>query len=184
MTINPTANLLPSTVYTVVITGGTCAPLQREFARAGLHVRRLQRRRGASRPGLPNPAPTVIATNPAANAVERHQRAAVITATFSEDVQGVTSTTVTIARTGGGVIAATVSMEPHHTCGDHHAGREPAGEHELHCHLAWRCYGHPGLDQPAARDEDLELHDWCVSSNSGLGWGRKASPQPDGTTSG
>ncbi|HZX54438.1 MAG TPA: Ig-like domain-containing protein, partial [Ilumatobacteraceae bacterium] len=56
-----------------------------------------------------NPVATVIATNPAANATNVTKRAPVITATFSEDVQGVTSTTATIARTGGGVIAATVS---------------------------------------------------------------------------
>ena len=109
VTINPTANLLPSTVYTVVITGGTCVPAAGIRTALGTCAA-FATTSWSFTTEVANPAPTVIATNPAANASNVTKRAPVITATFSEDVQGVTSTTATIARTGGGVIAATVSM--------------------------------------------------------------------------
>jgi hypothetical protein len=109
LTINPTANLLPSTLYTVQITGGSCvAPIGGIRAAVGTCAA-FATTSWSFTTEVANPVPTVIATNPAANAVNVNRKAGAITATFSENVQGVTSTTATIARTGGGVIAATVS---------------------------------------------------------------------------
>jgi len=111
LTINPTADLAPSTLYTVVITGGTCTT-----PTTGTGIRTLVTPCAALATTswsftteIANPAPTVIATNPVANATNVVRRGPpVITATFSEDVQGVNGTTATIARTGGTPIAATV----------------------------------------------------------------------------
>jgi len=101
-------NLLPSTLYTVVITGGQCTPTA-----AGIRVQTpcaaLATTSWTFTTEIANPAPTVTATNPVANATNVIRRGPpVITATFSEPVQGVNATTATIARTGGGAIAATV----------------------------------------------------------------------------
>ena len=108
VTINPTANLLPSTVYTVVITGGSCAPASGIRTLLGTCAA-FATTSWSFTTEVANPAPTVIATNPAANAANVDRKAGAITATFSEPVTGATATTATIARTGGGVIAATVT---------------------------------------------------------------------------
>ena len=115
VTINPTANLAPSTLYTVVITGGTCGATA--ATSTGIRVQTatpfscaaLATTSWSFTTEIANPAPTVIATNPAANATNVTRKAATITATFSERVVGLNTTTVTIARTGGGVLVATVT---------------------------------------------------------------------------
>jgi Ca2+-binding RTX toxin-like protein len=103
LTIDPSADLLPNTNYTVRLLAGSCAGPGAGF------------RTGANLPtpcqALPltqwtftttaNLPPTVTATNPAggANGVARLPT---ITATFSEAVQGVSTATVTLVRVGTG----------------------------------------------------------------------------------
>ncbi len=85
LTINPTANLLPDTRYTVRLIGGAAAI--RDLAGAPLV--------STSWTFLTGPAPTVTAQSPAANATGVAV-ANNITATFSEAITGFNTTTATV----------------------------------------------------------------------------------------
>ena len=107
LTINPTGDLLATTSYTVTITGGSCAPAS-GIRSLALPCVALATTSWSFTTAAANPAPTVIARVPAINATNV-DRTANISATFSEDVQGVSSTTATLTRGGGVAIATTVT---------------------------------------------------------------------------
>ncbi|WP_374968172.1 Ig-like domain-containing protein [Terrabacter sp. BE26] len=96
--LNPAATLLADTRYTVTLTGGTTAI--RDLAGNPLATRTWTFTTG--------PAPTVIARSPGTGAL-RVSRVANVTATFSEAVQGVNTTTFTLKNPAGTLISAVVS---------------------------------------------------------------------------
>jgi Ca2+-binding RTX toxin-like protein len=103
VTLNPNADLLPGTLYTarlvVGITdtaGNPLGAISWSFTTAGAPA---------------NPAPTVTATSPVANATGV-DRAADITATFSDAITGWSTATVQLRRvSNNNLIAATVSID-------------------------------------------------------------------------
>jgi methionine-rich copper-binding protein CopC len=109
LTINPVADLLPGTSYTVTITGGSCAPAG-GIRSVGTPCAALATTSWTFTTDVANPAPTVTSTTPVANAVNV-VRAANITATFSENVQGVGAATARLTRNGT-VIATAVTYNP------------------------------------------------------------------------
>jgi Ca2+-binding RTX toxin-like protein len=101
-TLNPTANLAPSTQYTATLTGGAAAirdaALGTPLATTSWSFTTL------------NTPPTVIARTPGVNAV-LVGRGTNVTATFSEPVTGVSTATVLLTRVSTGVtVAATVTL--------------------------------------------------------------------------
>jgi hypothetical protein len=98
-TLNPTANLVPNTVYTASLTGGTAT------------IRDLANRPLASTSWkfTTSSAPTVTARTPGSGTVGA-ALAANLTATFSKPVIGISSTTFTLKNATTGVaVAATVT---------------------------------------------------------------------------
>jgi methionine-rich copper-binding protein CopC len=97
--LNPNANLATDTRYTVTLTGGSTAI--RDLAGNALTSTSWQ--------FLTGPAPTVSTRTPAAGATGV-SKTANITATFSEAVQGVSTTTFTLKNTAtGALVTATVT---------------------------------------------------------------------------
>ena len=97
-TFDPTANLLPDTRYTATLTGGTEGV--RDIAGNPLTTRSWSFTTG--------PAPTVTGTSPAADAT-RISRTANVVAAFSEQVTGVSGTTVKLRMSSGTTVSAAVS---------------------------------------------------------------------------
>jgi hypothetical protein len=101
LTINPTANLLSDTRYTVWLTGGAAAI--RDLANVPLT--------STSWTFLTGPAPTVTARTPASNATGA-SRTANVTATFSEAMQATTMTasnaSLRLGTTASGALVACV----------------------------------------------------------------------------
>ncbi|WP_264353863.1 beta strand repeat-containing protein [Pseudarthrobacter sp. MM222] len=97
-TLNPTANLVADTRYTVTLTGGATAI--RDAANNALAATSWSFTTG--------PAPTVTARSAAPNATGVNV-AADVTATFSEAVTGVSGTTFTLRNAAGTAVAGTVA---------------------------------------------------------------------------
>jgi methionine-rich copper-binding protein CopC len=107
VTINPNADLAPNTSYTVTITGGTCTAPATGIRRLVTPCVAVATTTWTFTTAAANAAPVVTARTPAINAVNV-LRASTVTATFSQDVQGISATTATINRNGA-AIAATVT---------------------------------------------------------------------------
>jgi methionine-rich copper-binding protein CopC len=97
-TLNPTATLATDTKYTATLTGGSAAI--RDTANLGLTT--------TSWTFTTGPIPTVSSRVPAANSTGRSQTAN-LTATFSENVTGLSGTTFTLKNGAGTLIPAAVS---------------------------------------------------------------------------
>ena len=111
VTINPNVNLLPGTQYTVSFLAGSC-PVGAGGAGIRTNVTPCAALAATSWTFTTDPAPVVVNTVPAANAVGIN-RAANITATFSENVLGVSGATVTVVRTSNGAVEpVTVTYNP------------------------------------------------------------------------
>ena len=102
-TLNPTADLAPSTVYTATLTGGATAI--RDTANNPLVTTSWSFTSAAD-----TTAPTVTARAPL-SAATRVSQTGNVTATFSENVTGVSGTTFTLRNSAGTAIAATVTYD-------------------------------------------------------------------------
>ncbi len=100
VTLNPNANLAANVQYSVTLTGGATAI--RDLAGAPLATTTWTFTTAAA-----NPPPTVTARTPAANATGV-ARGVNVTATFSEAVNGVSGTTVTLRRVSTNALVGAV----------------------------------------------------------------------------
>jgi hypothetical protein len=103
-TLDPTANLAPSTQYTATLTGGPSAI--RDAANNALATVSWTFTTAAA--PADTTAPTVTARTPGVNPTGA-SRTGNITATFSEAVQGVSGTTFTLKTASGATVSAVVS---------------------------------------------------------------------------